>query len=157
MKRFVWRLQRVLDIKTRQEQVKRAELLAITEKLAQTRSELLLQKRILKNIIDNITAEKPKRRLGKQEFFLKCSTTTDELIKKLESKLNKLESQQKEKIVEVLKVKRFKEGLEKLRTEAKTRFIKEQEKLEQKEADEMTTLAFARKIIQQDRIGNSIG
>jgi len=147
----------VLDIKTRQEQVKRAELLAITEKLAQTRSELLLQKRILKNIIDNITAEKPKRRLGKQEFFLKCSTTTDELIKKLESKLNKLESQQKEKIVEVLKVKRFKEGLEKLRTEAKTRFIKEQEKLEQKEADEMTTLAFARKIIQQDRIGNSIG
>ena len=156
MKRFVWRLQRVLDIKTKQEQIKRAELLAITEKLAQARSELLLQKRILKNIIDNLTAELPKRRLGKQEFFLKCSTTTDELIKKLECKANELESQQKQKIVEVLKVKRFKEGLEKLRTETKTRFIKEQEKLEQKQADEMTALGFARKIIQQDRIGNPI-
>ena len=154
MKRFVWRLQRVLDIKTKQEQIKRAELLAITEKLAQTRSELLLLKRILTNIIDNITAEKPKRRLGKQEFFLRCSTTNDKLIEKLESKVSELESQQRKKIAELLKVKRFKEGLEKLRAEAKTRFIKEQEKLEQKESDEMTVIGFARKMIQRDKISS---
>ena len=114
MKRFVWRLQRVLDIKAKEEQTKRAELLEITGKLAQVRGELLIQKRLLKNIINSLTEERPMRRLGKQEFFLRCSATNDELIRKLESKVNELETRQKGKIAEVLKVKRFKEGLHKL-------------------------------------------
>ncbi len=58
-----------------------------------------------------------------------------------------LESQQREKIAELLKVRRFKEGLERLRTEAKIQFIKEQEKLEQKELDEIATVSFARNMI----------
>lgn len=157
MKRFVWRLQRVLDIKRKEEQTKRAQLLEITEELAQRRGELLMQKRLLKSIIDSLTEEHPKSRLGKQEFFLRCSATDDELIKKLESKVNGLETRQREKIAEVLKVKRFKEGLKKLRVEAKTQFIREQERLEQKDADEMTTMRFARKMMQRDKVDNSIG
>jgi flagellar FliJ protein len=145
MKRFVWRLQRVLEIKTKEEQAKRAELLELTEKLAQTQGKLLTQQRILEDIIDGLTGKNPQKRLGEQEFFLKCSKTSDELIKKLKNKVSELESQQKEKIVEVLRVKRFKKGLEKLRTEAKKQFIKEQEKLEQKELDEGATISFSRK------------
>ena len=156
MKRFAWRLQRVLDIKAKEEQTKRAELFSITGKLAQVRGELLIQKRLLKNIINSLTKERPMRRLGKQEFFLRCSATNDELIRKLESKVNELETRQKGKIAEVLKVKRFKEGLNKLRVEAKTQFIKEQERLEQKDADEMTIMGFARKIMQQGKVGNSV-
>jgi len=156
MKRFAWRLQRVLDIKRKEEQTKRAELLEITEKLAQVRGELLIQKRLLKNIIDSLTKEHPRIRLNKQEFFLRCSSTNDELIKKLESEVNKLETRQKEKIAEVLKVKRYKEGLNKLRVEAKSQFIKDQERLEQKDADEMTIMGFARKIVQQGKVNNSI-
>lgn len=147
MKRFVWRLQRVLDIKAKQEQTKKAELVEITEKLAQTRSELLAQKRILENIINGLTEEHPKKRLSKQEFFLKCSATNDELIEKLQGRISELESQQREKIAEVLKLRRFREGLEKLRAKAKTRFIKEQEKLEQKESDEQATISFTRKMM----------
>jgi len=146
MKRFVWRLQRVLDIKTKEEQVKKVELVKLTEKIAQTRSKLLTQKRILDNIIDDLTGQHPKKRLSKQEFFLRCSVTNDEVIKELKEKLSKLESAQKQKIAEVLKARRFKEGLEKLRAQAKARFIKEQEKLEQKELDERATVNFARKL-----------
>ncbi len=156
MKRFAWRLQRVLDIKRKEEQIKRVELLEIAEKLAQVRGELLIQKRLLKNIIDSLTKEHPRIRLNKQEFFLRCSATNDELIKKLESKVNELATRQKGKIAEVLKVKRFKEGLNKLRVEAKTQFIREQERLEQKDADEMTIMGFARKIVQQGKVDNSI-
>lgn len=159
MKRFVWRLQRVLDIKIKQEQKKRVELLELTERLAQTRGELLMQKRILENVIDGLTGKGPQEqplvagagRLGEQEFFLKCSAASDELIKKLGSKVGKLESQQKEKIAEVLKAKRFKKGMEKLKAEMKRQFIKEQEKLEQKEMDEGAVIGFARKKI--DPIG----
>ena len=78
---------------------------------------------------------------------MKCSTINDERIRELESKVKELKTQQREKIAEVIKARRFKEGLENLRNEAKTQFIKEQEKLEQKESDEMSTIVFARKIM----------
>ena len=146
MKRFAWRLQRVLEIKIKEEQIKRAELLELTEKLAQARGELLMLKRILEDIISGLSDEVPRKRLSKQEFFLKYSAINDEQIKKLENKVSKLESQQRGKIAEVLKARRFKEGLERLRAEAKVRFIKEQEKLEQKELDEGAVMGFARKM-----------
>lgn len=145
MKRFVWRLQRVLDIRKKEEQKARAELLELTERLAQTRGELLIQQKMLEDIINGLTGQNPKKRLGKQEFFLKFSAVSDERIKKLEDKVNELESQQRDKIAEVLKLRKFKEGLEKLRTEAKMQFIKEQEKLEQKQLDEGATVSFVRK------------
>jgi flagellar FliJ protein len=149
MKRFVWRLQRILDIKTKKEQKMRVELLELTERLAETRGVLLMQQSILKNIIAGLTGENPKKRLSKQEFFLRYSGTSDERIKKLKEKISILESQQKEKIAELSEVRRFKEGLEKLRDEAKTQFIKEQEKLEQKELDEIATVSFTRNMILQ--------
>jgi len=150
MKRFVWRLQTVLDIKTKEEEVKRSELLKIIEKLAKAQGELLMQQRILEDIISVITGKKSRERLGEQEFFLKCSVTSDEVIKKLKNKVIELKSQQREKIVEVLKVRRLKEGLERLRTEAKKEFIKEQEKLEQKELDEGAIISFSRKKLMID-------
>ena len=146
MKRFAWRLQHVLDIRTREEQTKRSELLKLTEKLAEARRELLMQQRVLEDIIDGLAEKNPKKRLSEQEFFLRYSVTIDERIKKLKNKVSELESQQREKIAEVLKVRRFKEGLERLRAEAKSRFIKEQEKLEQKELDEGATIGFVRKM-----------
>ncbi|MHC4075690.1 MAG: hypothetical protein ACYSRZ_04670, partial [Planctomycetota bacterium] len=60
MKRFVWRLQRVLDIKTKEEQTKKAQLIKLTEKLARARSKLLTQKRILDGLIGDLTEESPK-------------------------------------------------------------------------------------------------
>jgi flagellar FliJ protein len=145
MKRFVWRLQRVLDIKKKEEQKKRTELLELMERIAQTRGELLTRQMILEDIINALSGEDPKKRLGEQEFFLRYSVTSNEEIKKLKDKVSELESQQREKIVEVLKVRRFKEGLERLQADAKTQFIKEQEKLEQKELDEAATVSFVRK------------
>jgi flagellar biosynthesis chaperone FliJ len=144
MKRFVWRLQRVLEIKKKEEQKTRAELLELTERLAQARGELHVRKKMLESIIEGLTEENPKTRLAEQEFFLKHSTASIEQIRKLEDKVYQLESQQREKIVEVLKVRRFKEGLEKLRAEAKMEFIRQQEKLEQKELDEGATISFVR-------------
>jgi len=150
MKRFVWRLQRVLDIKTKKEQKMRAELLELTEMLAEARGRLLMQQKILEDIIAGLAEENPKKRLGRQEFFLRYSGTSDEQVKKLKEKTSELESQQREKIVELLKVRKFKEGLERLRAEAKIQFIKEAERLEQKELDETATVSFARNMIQAE-------
>ncbi|MHC4103410.1 MAG: flagellar export protein FliJ [Planctomycetota bacterium] len=145
MKRFVWRLQRVLEIRIKEEQKARAELLKLTEKLAETQSELLAWRKMLEQIINGLTVENPEKRLGKQEFFLRYSTESDERIKTLENNVKALELKQRDKIAEVIKLRRFKEGLEKLRAEAKMQFIKEQEKLDQQQLDEGATVAFVRK------------
>jgi flagellar FliJ protein len=145
MKRFVWRLQRVLDIKKKEEHKARVELLELTEKLAETRGQLLAQRKMLDDILNGLTGENPKKRLGRQEFFLRNSAASDEKIKELECKVGELESQQRNKIGKVLELKRFKEGLERLRIEAKMQFIKEQEKLEQKRLDEVATVSYVRK------------
>lgn len=147
MRQFVWRLQKVLDIKEKEEQVKRTELFELTQKLAETQGRLLDKRRILRDIILEVAGIKPEKRLVKQEFLLKYSAATDEQIKNLENEVRELQSSQKKKVAEVLKAKKFKEGLEKLRHEAKRRFITQQEKLEQKELDEGTTISFGRKRI----------
>jgi len=113
MKRFAWRLQRVLEIRNKQEQKQRTELLRLTERLAERRGELLMRQKMLKDVIDGLAAVDPKKRLGEQEFFLRHAGTSDEQIRKLKGRISGLESQQKEKIAEVLKIRRFKRGLEK--------------------------------------------
>ena len=145
MRRFVWRLQRVLDIKEKEERKARAELFELAEKLAETRGDLLTQQKMLQDIIISLAEENPKARLSKQEFFLKFSATSDEQIKKLKDNIHRLEQQQREKVAEVLKVRRFKQGLEKLREQTQRQFIAEQEKLEQKESDERAGISFVRK------------
>jgi flagellar export protein FliJ len=144
MRRFVWRLQRVLDIRTKQEQVKTQELFALTEKLAQVRGELLTQQRILQDIIESIARERTGERINKQEFFLRNSAATDERIKQLEGAVKELENKQRDMIAEILKIRRSKEGLERLREQAKKRYIEEQDKLEQKQLDEMAVMNWTR-------------
>ena len=143
MKQFVWRLQRVLDIRKKEENKKRTELLQLTEILAATRSELLMKKKILEDIIQNLSKDNTKQRLVRQELFLTYAKTNNEYIKILNNKIHELELQQKEKINEVLKIRKLKEGLEKLKAETKIQYIKEQEKYEQKEIDEGANISFA--------------
>jgi len=150
MRRFVWRLQRVLEIRANEEQIKKTELLKLTQRLTEKRSELLIQKRILNEMIAALARIEPHKRLTEQELFLKCSTTSDDLIRQIEKQIRQLEIEQSDKIAEVLKLKRFREGLEKLREQAKTKFMKEQEKLEQKELDETASIRFAREMEQAE-------
>jgi flagellar biosynthesis chaperone FliJ len=144
MKRFAWRLQKVLDVKTKQEQIKRNELFQITEQLAAQRGELLMRQRILQDLMAEIQGHESPARLNAQEFFLRHAAADDEQIRRLQEEIAALHVRQKEKTAELLAVKRFKEGLEKLREQAKEQYLREQEKTEQKESDERTTLAFVR-------------
>jgi flagellar export protein FliJ len=145
MKRFVWRLQKVLDVKTKQEEIQRIELFRLTEKLTEKQSELLLCQRVLRDLIDGISRDRSSQRLTAQEFFLKQAATSDEQIRGLKNQVAELKARQKEKTAELLAVRRSKEGLERLRAQAREQFMREQDKLEQKELDDRSTMAFARR------------
>lgn len=145
MKRFQWRLQRVLDVKAKEEQIKRIELVRLTEELTARRGELLLRQRVLQNLLADIRRDRSPERLNAQAFFLRRVAVDDERIRKLKEAIAALEVRQKEKMAEVLAVRRFKEGLEKLRVQAEQEYIHEAERIEQKESDERTSIAFARR------------
>ena len=145
MRRFVWRLQKVLDVRTKQEQIKRMELFRLTEELAARRSELLMRQKVLQDLISGVGRERSPRRMTAQEFVLTHARTNDEEIRRLKTAIVELEVRQKEKTAEVLTLRRSKEGLERLRAEAEREFIRESERLEQKELDDRTNAAFARK------------
>jgi flagellar biosynthesis chaperone FliJ len=144
MKRFVWRLQRVLDVKTKQEQIKRNELFQLAEQLAATRGELLLRQRILQDLMTEIKGQEAPRRWNAQEFLLRHAEADDVEIRRLQEEIAALHVRHQQKTAEVLAVRRFKEGLERLREQAKEEYIREQEKAEQRESDERSTMAFVR-------------
>ena len=128
MKRFAWRLQKVLDVKSKQEQLKRNELFRIAEQLAAKRGELLLRQRILQDLWPRSRGQESPTRWNAQEFFLRHAATDDEQIRRLQEEIAALEIRHQEKTAEVLAVRRFKEGLEKLREQAKEQYLREQEK-----------------------------
>jgi flagellar biosynthesis chaperone FliJ len=147
MKKFVWRLQKVLEVNQKRQQAKKAELFKITEKLALARANMLAQQRILQDLIENIARQSPAERLDRQQLLLKSTKKNDELIRKYEDEIRQLEMDQKRLTSEFLKIKRFTESLENLREQDKRKFIAEQEKLEQKEMDENTSMRFAGRLI----------
>ena len=153
MKRFKWRLQRVLDIKQKEEQAKRSQLMDVTQRLSQIRAELFIEKRILRDLIDDLSESDTRDRLEKQAFFMTYSAANNAKIKSLEDKVKTLVKEQHNKMKEVVKIKQFNEGLEKLRAQAQEEFMKEQEISEQKESDQRTTISFARKaMIQSEKV-----
>jgi flagellar export protein FliJ len=103
-----------------------------------------MRQRILQDLMAEVQNCASPARLNTQELFLRHAATDDEQIRRLQEEIAALEVRYQEKKAEVLAVKRFKEGLEKLREQAKEEYIREQEKLEQKELDERTTVVFAR-------------
>lgn len=144
MGQFVWRLQRVLDVKAKEERFKQTELLRLTEQLAAKRTGLLMRQRILHGAMADIQGEPSARRVGAQELFLKYTAANDEQIRRLRTEIDTLEQERTRKTAEVLALKRFTEGLERLRERARERFVQERERLEQKALDDLTTNAFAR-------------
>jgi len=151
MKRFVWRLQRVLDVKKIEEKTKRAELMRVTETLAGRQGELIMLRRSLAELAGQIRRKEGAERLKEQEHFLRWSAGADERAKGLEKEIAELIAAQKEKIAEVVKARRFREGLEKLREKAKEQFVKEAERLEQKELDEAGVVGFVRNLRDEEK------
>jgi flagellar FliJ protein len=147
MKKFTWRLQRLLDIKNIEEKCKMMELAKVTKILEETEMMIIKHKRVLEQIISEISQKNTDDRLRMQEFFMKYSRESDEIIKKLIQKMAELQDERKKKLEELIEVKRYRKGLEKLKEQAKTTFTQEQERQDQKQLDDDASMRIARKIL----------
>ena len=143
--RFVWRLQRVLDLKEKVEKVQEAALLRLAEELATARIFHLNEKRQLNETMTAIARSSPGQRMPQQQFLLKYAAYDNERLRQQSLTLQQMETQQKEKIAELVELKQAREGMQKMRAEAKREFVTEQEKRQQKESDDLANSAFAHK------------
>jgi len=147
MKRFVWRLQRLLDLKIKQHDMLRAELMAIGERIAQTRARILMYKAEIRGRLAQLRQLPAEQRPARQQMFLQFVHVLDNCIRTMEQTVAGLEEQRKQKIKELLEIRKNQKSLEKLRQRANELYRQQEHQAQQKETDETTGMAYARKIL----------
>ena len=149
MNNFKWRLDRILQIKGKDQQLKRAQAAEIADILARTRSILLDKQKKLETLINSINCQNPIDRFQNQEIFINSSQADDQAIQKLSNDIANLEQQHRQKTKEVIEAKAFVEMLAKLRQKAYEKFVIEQNKIEQNDMDENFNLRLAKTLVEQ--------
>lgn len=135
-----------MEVKIKQEDSLRAELVTITEQSAAVRGKIILKKARLKRKLAEL--REMADRVFVQQMFLKYVHVYKEQMEELKKKLEELERIRNEKLQEMLKFRQERKGLEKLKEKAKQEYLKEQQRIEQIENDDVSTVRFARKIQQ---------
>jgi flagellar export protein FliJ len=145
VKRFQWRLQRVLDITERREQVVRGELFALAGAITRVRQEIIRRQVLLRTVLAELAKKSLAERLAQQILFLQQSVAVTREIDRLKAELAGLEAERSEKTAVFMKLRGQRQTLERLRTEARERHRREEDKREQAQFDETAHIAFARK------------
>lgn len=147
MKRFVWRLQRLLDLKTKQVELLRTQLMALGERIAQIRAGILMHKAEIRSRLAELRQLPPDQRPSKQQVFLQFVHVLDTRIRSMEQTAAELDEQRKQKIKELLDIRKNQKSLEKLREKAKDVYHQQHQQAQQKETDETSNTAYARKLL----------
>ena len=145
MKRFAWPLQRLLDVKKKQEDATQMELVALMEQSAAIRGRMMMQKMRLQNLLRNLGCLEPGQRFGQQQQFMQHVHFEDKKIQKLNEELSHVEKKRHEKTEQTMKLRKFRKGLERLRAKALSEYHLEINREEQKLLDDNTHVSFARK------------
>lgn len=148
MKKFTWRLQRLLDVRQKQEDALRAELMGLAEQSAALRGRILMEKAMLRSRLSELRYTASESRLRRQQDFMACVSVVDARIASLQSDLNKLEQKRKEKTEAIMAVRKFRKSLERLKAQALNDYDRALNSEEQKNQDERSNAAFARKVIE---------
>jgi len=156
MKRFKWKLQRLLDVRSRQEELKKAELLALVQNITQVRQNLLMRQAKLRQMFAELAQQQAPERLRQQQLVLTAVAFADEQIKELKKRLEELKSQRTAVMAEVLELRRFRKSLEKLRDLAKEEYVLETKKNEQQFLNETANIAFARAMLEHSDRGEAV-
>ena len=144
MKRFVWSLQRYLDVVRQRESVLRAEVLAAGRQVAAQRRAIARRLKALSAMLCGISAEPTEARLPDQQLVVGCSAAERRAMEALEAELSRLEARRQELLGRLRDIRARRETLEKLRQEALDQYLRQAAAAEQKQHDETSRIAFVR-------------
>jgi flagellar export protein FliJ len=146
MKQFAWRLQRLLDVKTKQQDLLRTELMSLGERIAQIRAGIMMHKAEIRSRLSELRQLPADQRPARQQMFLQFVHVLDSRIQSLERSAADLEEQRKKKIKELMDVRKNQKSLENLRQRAKEAYQQQQKTAQQKDTDETGSTSYARKM-----------
>ena len=147
MKRFRWPLQRLLEVTVHREQALRAELLNLSQEIVGLRQIILARQAVLRSLLEELAREDLHKRFSKQQLFMNYVQNDQKQIRRLEQQLKELRTLRKQKNAQFLQIRSSRRTLERLRKEAKQRYLRAQLKLEQKQLDEVAHISFAGKLL----------
>jgi len=147
MKKFNWRLQRVLELKEKQEHFARIELMEITEKIIAIRHAILLRQVNLRQSLADFGLIEVAQRLPSHEMMMRSAKYVGEQISLLRKKMTEFEEVKKQKMEKMLELRKFRKNLEKLRQSAYLLYQEDIKKMQLGEIDEIASIATARQLI----------
>ena len=145
MKKFRWRLQRLLDLKVRQEDMLRAELVTLMEKTAALRGRIMMLRAMLRSGAMEIRSLPADQQVAAQRQFLEYAPVRDRQIVRLREQLDLFEQERKNKMDELARLRKFRKGLERLREKAADDHARRLDREEQKFLDESSNQVMYRK------------
>jgi flagellar export protein FliJ len=144
MKKHSWRLQRVLDVRVKQEEAKKAELLAVTHRLLAARQEVIVKQATMRGILLELSRKDARTRMAEQPTIVKHMAFSEEELKRLKKKVEEIEVERRKKTDEMMEVRKARKAMEKLQEKARMEYTKMADAAEQKELDEFCSGRYAR-------------
>jgi hypothetical protein len=145
MKRFRWRLQRVLSITEQREEALRNDVAALGRRILAVNQEILARREAVRVLLDELGRRPLAQRMGEQTLVLACASVERRVIQALQARQKDLEAQRAAKMEQYVQMRQARQTLERLREEARQRYLAEQNRLEQAQFDESAHVAFARR------------
>ncbi len=137
----------MLDIKLKQEDAKKAEIVRLTEQAASLKTQVLLERDKLETELEKLSEIQSGERMSIQRLFLKYTYVIEEKIAGLKERITQVEKQKRTKIAEIMEIRKFRKGLQRLREKAYEQYMAEQQKEQQNLIDDRTTVTYARNIM----------
>jgi len=153
MKRFKWRLQRLLEVTIQRERALRSELFALSRRIAQLHQEVFRRRTALRAALAELGDEDIQRRIPRQEVFMSHSPVAWKVLDGLNVELGELAEKRRQATERLVKVRSSRRTLERLQGEARQRHIRREMKAEQRMLDESAHVSFPRKAAELRRAG----
>ena len=150
MKRFKWRLQKVLDVTMHTEEVLRSDLLAVSRRMAGLSQEISARRAMIAALLEELAQLCLQDRVARHELVMAGSQRKQAEIRQFADQLARCRRERMKKTEQLLKTRASRETLERLREEARVRYARAQALIEQKQFDESAQVAHARKGLGMD-------
>jgi flagellar export protein FliJ len=148
MKKHTWRLQRVLDVRIKQEEAKKAELMAVTHRLLAARQAVIVKQAMMRSILLELSRKDAKIRMAEQPTIMKHMAFSEEELNILKRRVDEIEIERKRKADEMMEARMARKAMEKLQEKARVEYMKRVNAVEQKELDELSGGRFVRNRIE---------
>lgn len=151
MKRFHWRLQRLLDVTVQRERAVRLELLALSREMARVRQGIAARRAAVRGLLAELKLLPTDQQLTRQQLVMAQHQADQRRMNRLLAELAELESRRRERTAAYLELRARRQGLERMRQRAQDEHQRQQLRQDQKLLDESAHNAAARLRHELDR------